>query len=306
MKKEIKDNEILIFTDFNNTFVDFHAEYDYNIQFYDDFQAYLDEMKSNLTRCLKEFERSTGLTPVICIVTNASMNIVDNNGYRGICHDLMMIFFNHGNFSDVKIKQEVDNSCEKYIRFVMHKENDGFFEINPYGRDVDDTFIPRAFSEEAMQIKRDSLKRESVERFIHDIGPLKSEFAIFAGNSIQDDYPMKYAVSDKNVRRIFIRPGKVKHIKPSIMQQFCMAKGVLFDCVNPKNNKKIKTIDDTNFHLLSEQDREILMDYADNDTVLLTSRNSRGFVEGINQCREIICEYNKAKKETENEAKIFD
>ena len=297
MNNTIKDNEILIFTDFNNTFVDFHAEYDNQIQFYEDFEEFLLNTKSYMTKCLMVFEKRTGLTPVVCIVTNASMQYVDNNGYRGICHDLMMTFFRHPNADKKQIDYSVNHTCEKYIRYVLHRENDGFFEINPYGKGMEEMFIPHAFSESAMQIKRPSIKRESVERFVNDMGPLKGNFVIFAGDSIIDDYPMKYAVTQQGISKIFIRPGKVKNIKPSIMQQFCLAKGIRFNGVNPKNNKKIKTIDETNLHLMSEEDRRKLESYADGDTILLTSQNSRGFMEGIYKSIDIINAYNGADKE---------
>ena len=212
MKKHIKENEILIFTDFNNTFVDFFAEYDYNIQFYENFEEYLSNFKANLTKCLRMFERETGFTPVICIVTNASMDSVDNNGFRGICYDLMMTLFDHSNLEKDQIKISAKNTCEKYMKFILHKENDGYFEIKPDASGMIEMFKPHAFSEEALKIKRDAKKRESVERFIHDFGPIKNNFVIFAGDSIINDYPMKYAVSTEGVNRIFIRPGKVKNI----------------------------------------------------------------------------------------------
>lgn len=291
MKNALKDNEILIFTDFNNTFVDFHAEYDNQIQFYEDFDEYLANIKSQMNRCLIEFEKQTGLKPVVCLVTNASMFYVDNNGYMGVCHDIMMTFFRHGQATQEQIKHNVEHSCEKYIKYVMHRENDGYLEINPYGQLMEDMFIPHLFSDEAMKIKHTSIKRESVERFVHDFGPVKGDFVIFAGDSIIDDYPMKYAVTGQGINKIFIRPGKVKHMKPSIMQQFCLAKGVQFECVNPKNNKKIKVIDESNIRFLSEEDRRKLEDFADGDIILLTSQNSRGFIEGIYQSIDIINSY---------------
>ena len=297
MKNAIKENEILIFTDFNNTFVDFHAEYDNQIQFYEDFEEFLSNTKGQMTKCLKSFERQTGLTPVVCIVTNASMAYVDNNGYRGICNDLRMTFFRHRHATKQQIHYMVDHTCERYIKYVLHRENDGFFEINPYGETMEEMFIPHPFSEAAMQITHSSVKRESVERFVHDLDPIKSDFVIFAGDSIIDDYPMKYAVTQEGINKIFIRPGKVRHMKPSVMQQFCLAKGLEFSCVNPRNNKRIKTIDDTNIHLITEEDRRKLESYADGDIILLTSQNSRGFMEGIYKSIDIINSYRAGNKE---------
>ncbi len=297
MKKEIKDNEILIFTDFNNTFVDFHAEYDNKIQFYEDFEEYLMNIKSRMTRCLKTFEKETGLTPVVCIVTNASMCYVDNNGYLGVCYDIMMPFFRHQQATKEDIKYLVEHTCEKYIRYVIHRENDGYFEINPYGRTMDEMFIPRLFSEEAMKITHSSIKRESVARFVQDMDPVKGDFVIFAGDSIEDDYPMKYGVTKEGINKIFIRPGRVRKMKPSVKQQFCSAKGIEFNCVNPKNKKKIKTIDESNIRFMSEEDRKKLEDYADGDIILLTSQDSQGFMEGIYKSIDIINSYKSADKE---------
>ena len=117
---------------------------------------------------------------------------------------------------------------------------------------------------------------------------IKGDFVIFAGDSIIDDYPMKYAVTDHGVSRIFIRPGKVKKLKYSVMQQFCQAKGIEFVAQNPKNKKKIKIIDESTFKFLDEDQQRQLLDFSDGDYILLTNENSRGFVEGIYKAIEII------------------
>lgn len=306
MKKKLKENEILIFADFNNTLVDYATEFDYRSERYYDFDGYLRMIKRSLSKCLVDFERETGLTPVICIITNASLNTIDGNGYNGICYDVKMTFFNHKGMTKEVIEHEANNSCEKYIRYIMHKENDGYLEINPRGEDVEDMFIPHLFSNEAMQISRREVKRETVERFVHDYGKIQNNFVIFAGDSIQDDYPMKYAVSQDGISKIFIRPGKVTKMKPSVKQQFCLAKGIKFDCINPKNNKKIKIIDDLTIKFLTPEQQKQLFEYDDGDTILLTNQNSRGFIEGINECAKIIKNANLMAKENANDTKIFD
>lgn len=306
MKNKSKENEILIFADFNNTLVDYATEYDYRSERYYDVDGYLRIVKRNISKSLMNLEYETGLTPVICIVTNASLNLVDEKGYNGICRDVKMAFFDHKSDNESDIDYEINNSCEKYIKYIMHKENEGYLEINPKGKNIDDMFIPHLFSEEARKITHKDIKRETVERFMHDYGDIQSNFVIFAGNSIKDDYPMKYAITQDGVKKIFIRPGDVRNIKPSLMQQFCLAKGIEFDCVNPKNNKKIKTIDDLNLKFLTPEQLKQLLEYDDGDTILLTSQNSRGFIEGINQCTKIIKKANLMSKENANDTKFFD
>ena len=299
--RKLKDNEILIFTDFNNTLVDYASEYDYRSEIFDDFDGFIRSIKNGVSRCLNEFERQTVLTPVVCIVTNASFNIVDKNGYNGICHDLMMTFFNHKEQKKENAEYEIQHSCERFIKFVLHKENDGYLEINPYGTSMNDTFIPHRFSDSSLQIKRKSVKRESVERMIGEIGPIKNKFVIFAGDSIADDYPMKYAVTGDGVSRIFIRPGRASRIKPSIKQQFCEAKGISFNCINPKNNKKIKVIDGNSLQFLSEEQKQQLENFDDGDSIFLTSPNSKGFVEGIYRSIEVIKNLSNCDKERDKD-----
>jgi len=286
--RKLKENEILIVTDYNNTLVDYATEFDYRSELFEDFEGFLRRQKNGITKSLVEFERRTGLTPVVCIITNASLLTIDSNGYNGICNDLKMTFFNHSRQTQERAIAEINNSCEKYIRYVIHKENDGLLEVNPLGTSMEDTFVPRMFSDGAMQIKRSSIKRESVERLIHDIGPVKSKAVIFAGDSIADDYPMKYGVTEHGVSRIFIRPGKVKRMKYPIMQQFCEAKGISFNAVNPKNNKKIRVIDESSIRFLTDEQRAQLENYSDGDYILLTNENSRGFAEGILQSIDIV------------------
>lgn len=300
-ERKLKDNEILIFTDFNNTLVDYATEYDYRSEIFEDFDGYLRKIKNGISRCLNDFEKQTGLVPVVCIVTNALLSVVDGNGYNGICYDLKMTFFNHLNQTQDKKEYDILHSCEKYIKYVAHMENDGYIEVNPYGETMNDTFIMRNFSDKALQIKQKSKKQETVERFIEEFGPIKSKFVIFAGDSIIDDYPMKYGVTEKSVGKIFIRPGKVTKMKPSIMQQFCGAKGIEFNFVNPKNNKRLKILDEGSLKFLTEEQLANLKNFDDGDTIILTNPNSRGFVEGIYKSIDIIKKSILADKETYKE-----
>ena len=294
---KLKENEILIITDYNNTLVDYASEFDYRSELFEDFEGFLRMIKRNISKSLIDFERKTGFTPVVCVVTNASFFTIDSNGYNGICNDLKMTFFNHRKQTEERKDNEIQSSCEKYIKYVVHKENDGYLEINPYGSTMEDTFIAHNFSDEAMQIHRAEKKRESVERLVCDLGPIKSNVVIFAGDSISDDYPMKYGVTSHGVNKIFIRPGKARRMKYSLMQQFCEAKGIEFVAHNPKNKKKIRTIDENTIGFLSEEQRAQLMSYSDGDYILLTSENSRGFVEGIYNSIDIVNSLNSGYKE---------
>lgn len=296
--RKLKDNEILIFTDFNNTLVDYANEFDFHSEFYDDFNSFLRRTKKGVTKALKTFEDETGLTPVVCIITNARLSNVDQNGYNGICNDLKMTFFNHEYMDDAQRANEIQNTCEKYIKYVMHKENEGYIEINPNGNHMNDTFIMKEFSDDTLKIKSPFVKQESVARLIKELGLGVGKFAIFAGDSIQDDYPMKYAITDSGVRKIFIRPGKVVKMKPSTMQQFCKAKGVEFDCVHPRTHKKIKILDEQSLEFLTEEQLNMLYNYGDGDAILLTNPNSRGFTEGIYQSIKIIKDFAESSKET--------
>lgn len=295
--EKLKDNEILIFTDFNNTLVDYANEFDFRSEFYDDFDGFLRRIKNSLTRALKTFETETGLTPVVCIITNSKLANVDKNGYNGICYDLKMTFFNHDNMKEEIVNYEAQNTCEKYIKYVLHKENEGYIKINPLGTGMYDTFTMHCFNDDTLNITSPAIKQESVMRMIHELGLGNGKFAIFAGDSIQDDYPMKYAITDSGVRRIFIRPGRVTKMKPSIMQQFCKAKGIEFDLVNPRTNKKIKILDEQSLAYLTPEQHQWLENYSDGDTILLTNPNSRGFVEGIYRSAEIIKDLVESGKE---------
>lgn len=289
----LKDNEIMIFTDFNNTLVDFANEYNSGLGMYDFERGPSHRgIKARLNHALCDFEKQTGLKPVICIVTNASVNAIDSNGSYGIIEDLYMTFFDHANISKEKIKEIYENSCEKYFKYLIYKENDRFFHINPLADTIEDIFEMVGFGEDALQIRyADKFrKRESVERMLSVIDPEKTRMkhVIFAGDSIEDDYPMKLATTAHGVCKIFIRPGKMQKLKPSVKYEFCKAKGLEFYGVHPRTGKRIKCFDENTVKFLSEEDQHKLDCFDDGDYVVLTSQNSRGFVEGLYKAIEII------------------
>ncbi len=299
----LKNNEIMLFTDFNNTLVDFENEY--NSIYYARDSIRLDmataNVKVSLSRALHEFERKTGLTPVICVVTNSSANLRDANNAPGIHQDLHMTFFNHIGQSAERAIMEYKSSCEKYFKYLMYVENECFYQINPLAESLDEMFVPQYFGEDALCIRYcpDFKKRESVERLMSVVDPAqKSKFVIFAGDSIKHDYPMKLMQSKEGLCKIFIRPGRVQKMKPSTKYEFCLAKGLEFTSVHPRTGKKIRCIDNDTIKLLSEKERQMLENFDDGDYILLTNKNSRGLIEGIYRSIDII---NSAKDSALNQ-----
>lgn len=288
----LKPNEVVIFTDFNNTLVDYANEYNSMSYLYGDSEEDHVRIKGAITKALKTFEKKTGLVPVVCIVTNASVLTIDDNNAKGISQDLRMTFFNHGHLSTERAKYMVDNTCEKYIKYLIYKENDFFIKIDPMGSDLDSMFEPIMFDEKTRDIKLipQFKKQESVQRMLKVLDPdgTRIKYAIFAGDSIKDDYPMKYALTDEGVCRIFIRPGKTQKMKANIKKEFCEAKGVEFTSVHPRSGKKMKIFDDFSIKFLNDRDRAELENFSDGDHILLTNKNSRGFVEGIYGAIDII------------------
>ncbi len=297
----LKDNEILIFTDFNNTLVDFENEYNFLANRFDEDKApQVAHIKSNLTRCLNDFEQKTGLTPVICIVTNASAFAVDSNNYSGIFGDLQKTFFDHSRLSKVQAQEVYNQSCERFFRFLLYRENDFFFNINPLADSLSDMFVPYEFSENAKNIRfiPQFKKKESVQRMLSLVDPNRDRVqrAIFAGDSIKDDYPMKLAETAYGTSKFFIRPGKSKIMKPSLIYEFCTAKGFEFSSVHPKTGKKLKNLDLNNIQFLNDADRAAYENFADGDVIYLTSKNSRGLVEGLYQVMDAILSENAPKQ----------
>lgn len=296
--QQLKDNEILIFTDFNETIVPFAGEYNScSCMYTENKMNEVPAIKARVTRALKDFERETGLTPVICVVTNASLATIDANDAPGIHQDMRMTFFDHSNDSPERAKMVYENTCEKYFRYLVYKENDYYFEINPLGNSLSDVFVPQAFSEEQRAIRMASShkKLESVERIASMMCPDRSKIkhCIFAGDSIKDDYPMKLIKTPEGTCKIFIRPGKVQKMKPSIMQEFCGAMGVEFSQVKTSKGKPVRVFDNDNIKYLPENERVMLENYHGGDHVLLTNPNTRGFVEGLYQAIDIIKAHQK-------------
>lgn len=294
-KIKLKDNEILIFTDFNNTLVDYENEYNNTVMNIFDEGSYLTPhrtIKQNITRAMNAFEQKTGLTPVLCLVTNASRTNIDSNGYPGILQDLRMTFFDHSNHSPEMAKAVYETSCERFFKYLVYKENDVYYEINPLAGSLDEMFVPKQFDGDALSKRyiEQFRKKESVERLLslYDTSSIEGKFMIFAGDSIKDDYPMKFAKTPDSVGKIYIRPGKTTKMKPTIMREFCEAKGIEFTSVHPKTGKKMKIFDDTTIKYLTDEEKAILANYSDGDYILLTNKNSRGFVEGIMQAIDII------------------
>lgn len=285
----LKENEIMFFIDFNNTLVDYENEFDH--------YAYLDDLKtinnpaitkSRLTRCLADFEKKTGLTPVICVVTNAESKVIDANGYPGIFNDLRMTFFNHA----ANLGEKYNNPIDKYFRYLIYKDNDAFFTINPKADTLEEMFEGYYFDEEALSIRYSPSfrKKESVERMMSIIDPTRdtSKFIVFAGDTIKDDYPMKEIETPYGVSKIFIRPGKSKKLTYMLMREFAESKGHEFTCINRHNGKKIKNIDQFNYMNLSDEEQKWLEEYSSGDYVILAQRNNRGLVDGIYEAAEII------------------
>ena len=294
-KIKLKPNEILIFTDFNNTLVDYENEYNNTVMnIYDEDSLLMPHrtIKHNITRALNTFEQKTGFTPVLCLITNASSANIDTNGYPGILQDLRMTFFDHSTFSPEMAQSVYETSCERFFKYLVYKENDFYYEINPLASSLSTMFVQRQFDAEAL-LKRyipQFKKKESVERILslYDRDSVDGKFMIFAGDSIKDDYPMKFAETPDSVGKIYIRPGKTTKMKPSIMREFCEAKGIEFSSVHPKTGKKMKIFDESTIKFLSDDEKRLLANYSDGDYVLLTNKNSRGFVEGIMQAIDII------------------
>ena len=308
---KLKEKEIMIFVDFNKTLVDFENEYN-NLSLNPDFEEFARQgafVKSNLSKCLNTFEEKTGLTPVLCIVTNASSRIIDANNFAGIAHDVHMTFFDHTHHSAEQAKRIYDRTCERYFRYLIYNgnkqdgtrgENDFFFKINPLATSAHDMFVPYEFSEKLKQIKfiPQFRKKESVERMLGILDPNRDRvpIAIYAGDSIKDDYPMKLAQTHQGTCKYFIRPGRAKIMKPSLMYEFCQAKGVEINATHPRTGKKIKCFDEQTIKFLNETDRKLLENYSDGDMIYLTSENSRGLIEGIYKAMDDIIGSQKSKQ----------
>ena len=159
-KIKLKPNEILIFTDFNNTLVDYENEYNNTVMNIYDEGSLINPhrtIKHNITRALNDFETKTGLTPILCLITNASSVSIDSNGYPGILQDLRMTFFDHSNHSPEMAKSIYETSCERFFKYLVYKENDFYYEIDPLAGSLDTMFKQRAFGQDRCTQRRASI-----------------------------------------------------------------------------------------------------------------------------------------------------
>lgn len=284
---QIKDDEMLFFIDYNKTLVNYD-NLDFRPQLMDHYS--FDETKPivsklYLTKSLFDFQKKTGLKPVICIVSNASINLTDNLGDPRLLSDFYNIFIKNGSMTN-------ENSSLRFFKYIMCRENDGFFKICPNGNAEGSVYEWVEFSDEIKKIRKmeDFHKFESLERILCVVDPAKrSKNIFFAGNDIKDDYPMKFVQTPEGVCKIFVRPGNRRKITPTIKQRFCEAKGYEFTSVN-KHGRKIKNIDDFSIKYLNENDRKALENFDDGDYVILTQPNSNGLIEGIRKATEIVAE----------------
>ena len=292
----LKENEMMFFLDFNKTLVEYTNEYDYSMLYFNqmDFSNPYNT-RTIVSKALIEFEQQTGITPVVCVVTNASFNMIDNNGYPGICNDLYETFFHE------KMGSRIDSKFDgrRFFKYLMHYENDFFIKLNPIALNYNDVFEFVPFDSQSLDIKyiEQFKKKESVDRMMSLVDPKKntSKFILFAGDSIKDDYPMKEISTPEGVSKIFIRPSRSKKLTYSVMREFCEAKGDTFSSVNPKNGKKVICTDPVSFALLTKEDQSKILNYDSGDYVYLTTQNTNGLVEGIKLAADLI--ENQASKE---------
>ena len=227
---------------------------------------------------------------------------VDANDAFGIFQDLYMMFFNHAPHSEDVAKMIYENSCEKYFKYLIYRENDYFYKINPLEKSFDKIFEMIEFPEEIKKIRmiNQFKKKESVERMIELIDPMHKNMprAIFAGDSIKDDYPMMLADTKQGTSKIFIRPGRVQSMKPSVVQEFCVAKGHEFSSVHPRTGKKIKMLDDSNVVFLNQVDKQSYEAFMQDGVIFLTNNNSRGLIEGLYKAIDIILGDSQIKENT--------
>ncbi len=282
---QIKENEMLFFIDYNKTLVNYNdIGMRSHSMCFDDYNSSKPLVSMRyLTKSLLDFEKITGLTPVICIVSNASVNLKEKDGSIMILHDFYNLFMKKG---DVNSK----NSCMRFFKYVVCRENDGFFKILPGNPTFEQSFAWIEFGEKEKQIRMpESFRKcESVERMLSVVDPAKlSKNIFFAGDDIKDDYPMKLARTPDGVCKIFIRPGRSRRLTFSKMKMFCEAKGVEFLSVNQKG-QKLRCFDEFTAKYISVEDRRALENYNDGDHVILTQENSNGLIEGIKKATEII------------------
>lgn len=283
---EIKDNEMLFFVDFNCTLVDYDNITDRDhVMFSDAFSGETVASTKYLNVAINNFIKKTGYTPVICVVTNSSEELCDNEtGYPLALTDFYSIF--------IRRRGEYKNPLSRYLKYFIMSENEKFFKINEFSTSIDDAFDVVGFDEQALSVKMaDSFhKCESAKRMLQVLDPShKSKFVFFAGDSIKDDYPMKYAVTEEGICKFFVYPHGKRKLSYEVMRRFCEAKGFEFSSLNGKG-RKIKCFDEFNLKFLSENERQALENYHDGDHVIITQKNSEGLAEGVDKVADLICD----------------
>ena len=294
----LKSNEMMFFLDFNSTLVDYTNEYDIPRRYFDNMD-YVNpyHTRSMIAKSFIDFERKTGITPVVCIVTNARVSMIDLNGYEGICNDLYRTFF----YEDERTNIHPKADGRRFFKYLMHFENDAFISLHPDASTFDEIFEIVPFHQGALDIRyiEQFKKKESVDRLMSVVDPKKdtSKFILFAGDSIKDDYPMKEIWTPEGVSKIFIRPSRSQKLTYSVMREFCEAKGDTFSSINPKNGKKVICTDPASFSLLSPADQAKILNYDSGDYVYLTTKNTRGLVDGISMAADLIAGGNAQGKQ---------
>ena len=300
MEQILKDNEILMFVDFNNTLVDYDGEYNATNQVdMDGFSGdHTVQIRKRIIDCLRYFENKTGLTPVVCIVTNAKLNVKDRNDNYGIFEDFIMTFFP----PDQTKNSILERDTLRFFRYISYAGQDDYYQINGHNNS-DITFKRISFDERAMQIRyeRPFKKKEMVARLLSVLDPKGiSKYIVFAGDNIRDDYPMKEIETPDGVCKIFIRPHKSKKTaSPYIKYQFAKAKGAILTMKSTKNGNVIKNPNYNNFDQIPEEEQKIIEDYSSGDTIFLTQKNSRGLTDGLYKAADFIAGQTKKTTETE-------
>ena len=301
MKTTLKDNQILMFIDFNNTLVDYENEYnDFTPRGMDEaIYSRPFTIRKRVIDCLRYFEKQTGLTPVVCVVTNAKADALDINGSPGIFEDFKMTFFP----PEQLLNNSLSQACAKYLKYITYAMNDYYFKVNPE-KYTNNMFEKVYFDDKILTIRYapDFKKKEMVDRMLTTLDPTKStsKYIIFAGDSIKDDYPMKEVETPEGVCKIFIRPFRAKKTaSPHVKLQFAKAKGEIFTMKNQQNGKIIKHLDYNNIQFLPIDEQLKLDNYSSGDIIYLTQKNSRGLTDGLYKAADFIASNLQNKEDTE-------
>ncbi len=177
---QIKENQMLFFVDYNKTLVNYNdIGMRAHSMFYDNYNSSKPLVSMRyLTKSLVDFEKLTGFTPVICVVSNASFNLKEKDGSILLLHDFFNLFV---------LNKDVNNeaSCLRFFKYIVLRENDGFFKIIPNKKSFEESFEWVEFSEQNKAIKMNEQFRkcESVQRLLNVFDPNKiSKNIFFAGD----------------------------------------------------------------------------------------------------------------------------